>query len=90
MSTTQGETVTGAARPPSQAVVERVASCEGVDHTALVPLYEVIDPDALDGLIETSAPNDPALQIEFTYHGYDVTVTSDGEVHLTSEEVTEH
>lgn len=84
MSTTQSETVTVATRPPSQAVVERVAAREGVDHTELVPLYEAIDPDALDGLIETSGRDDPVLQIGFTYHGYDVTVTGDGGVHLTT------
>lgn len=86
MSTTQDVAVNVEAVPPSQAIVERVAACEGVDHTELVPLYEAIDPDAVDRLVETSLRNDSALQIEFTYHGYDVTVTGGGVVHLASEE----
>ena len=86
MSTTQDVAVTDEAVPPSQAVVERVVACEGVDQTELVPLYEAIEPDSLDRLVETSRRNNSALQIEFTYHEYDVTVTGDGEVHLAREE----
>ena len=89
MSTIQGETVNVTARPPSLAVVERVATCEGVDPVELAPLYEAIDPDALDELLETRGRTNPALEIEFTYHGYDVTVTGDGVVHLASAEVVE-
>lgn len=85
MSTTQSATTNVEAVPPSQAVVERVAACEGVDHTELVPLFAAIDPEALDRLVETSLGNESALQITFTYHGYDVTITGDGVVHLARE-----
>ena len=82
MSTAQDAAMRVEATAPSQAVVERVAACEGVDHTELVPLYEAIDPDALDGLVATHLGNESALQITFTYQGYDVTITGDGVVHL--------
>lgn len=67
---------------PSQAIVERIAALEAVDHTELDPLYEVVDPDALDTLVGTTGQSDTALQITFTYHGYDVAVTGDGVVHV--------
>lgn len=67
---------------PSQAIVERVAALEGVDHSELDPLFGAIDPDALDALVGTTGHSDAALQIEFTYHGYDVTVTGEGVVHI--------
>ena len=67
----------------STAVVERVAAREGVDHTELVPLFDAIDPDALDTLVESSRRNDAAMQLTFSYNGYDVTVTGQGEIHLT-------
>lgn len=85
MSSTHDETVGVTAHPPSLAVVERVANCERVRPTDLVPLYETIDPDALDGLVDHRDRNAAALRIEFTYHGYDVTVTGDGVVHLARE-----
>lgn len=68
---------------PSRAVVEAVASREGIDPVSLeTPLYEAIDPDALDALVRRAPPtSDRApLHVEFTYHGYDVTVSSEGEV----------
>jgi len=71
---------------PSQEVVERVASREGVNHTELVPLFYAIDPDALDKLVESSQGEESALQITFAYHGYGVTVRADGMVHLERNE----
>ena len=89
MNTAQHVAVNVKATPPSQAVSERVAACEGVDLTELVPLYEAIDPEALNRLVETSRSTDSALRIEFTYPGYDVTVTGDGVVHLARDEAIE-
>jgi hypothetical protein len=64
---------------PSQAVVEAVAEAEGVDPMGLhTTLYEVIDPDALDALFQSSSADVAGPRIEFTYHGYVVTVTGDG------------
>lgn len=72
--------------PPSEAVVERVANREGVHPLELDPLYEVIDPSALDALVRTHEQKTSGLQITFVYHGYEVTVTAEGVVHV--DEVT--
>jgi len=89
MSTIQDNVGKFDAVAPSQAVVERVAGCEGVDHTKLVPLFDAIDPDALDKLVESGQGTGSSLRITFTYHGYDVTVTGDAVVHLASDEAIE-
>lgn len=82
MSTTQDVDVTPEAVAPSQAIVERVAALEDIDHTELDPLFEAVDPDALDALVDTTGRSDSALQMGFTHHGYEVTVTGDGVVHI--------
>lgn len=65
-------------RPLSQAVLAAVASAEGVDARNLSdPLYDVIDPDALDTLFR----NGSGL-ITFDYIGYRVSVDSDATVEV--------
>lgn len=64
---------------PSEEVIEAVANEEGLDPAELrSPLYDAIDPDALDALFRNSAG-----AVSFEYHGYAVVVTSDGIVQLT-------
>ena len=82
MSVTKDLNVSVDTVPPSHAVVERVAALEGVEQTELTPLYGAIDPEALNTLVETGSNSDSALQIGFTYHGYDVTVTGNGTVYI--------
>lgn len=75
---------------PSTAVVETVAAAVGCDPTDLEPLYDYVDPDALDTLIinalDTLArdgdPTPPSggTTIGFGFADYDVTVYTDGEV----------
>lgn len=69
---------------PSTTVVTAVATVRGVDVTDLsVPLFEVVDPDALDRLFEAAAGD---LSFDFEYHGHHVelrgndTVLVDGTV----------
>ncbi|WP_227356081.1 HalOD1 output domain-containing protein [Haladaptatus salinisoli] len=51
----------------STKVIEKVAACEDVDPVELeTPLYEVINPDALDTLFKT-----PSV-VKFTYCGYTI------------------
>lgn len=67
--------------PLSQLVVEAVARTEGVDPLDLeVPLYDAVDPDALDALFQSGATVEG--HVEFEYYGYEVTVTGDGCVTL--------
>lgn len=64
---------------PSTAVIEALAAEEGCDPDQLtVPLYECVDPEALDAFVTSSG----ADRVTFTYPGYVVTVTEDGDVSL--------
>lgn len=66
----------------STTVVTAVAKAAGAEPTALPPLYEAIDPDALDKLLGgglgRSGGHDGFLT--FTYADYSVTVHADGEI----------
>jgi len=62
----------------STAVVEAVATSEGVEPTELTePLYTAINGDALDALFQTTEG-----RVEFEYHGYTVRVDASGDVEL--------
>lgn len=76
--------------PPTQAVIEAIASAEGVDimelrPPAYEPLYSVIDPEALDLLFDEHPPEENAsdIRVTFTYEGYDVTVYGGGQVDVS-------
>lgn len=62
----------------SERVVSAVADSTGTDPLSLDPLYEVVDPDALDALIEPSQPRPDRSgpRISFTYCGCDVVVSA--------------
>lgn len=69
-------------KTPTQAVVERVAAAEGVDPLELQPpLFDAIDADAMDSLFESA---NSATKLQFTYHGYNVTIDGDYNVELDS------
>ena len=75
---------------PSFAVIEAIAEREGVDATEIEPpqydaLYDVCNPEALDALFAPREGGTPrgVGQISFRFCGYDVTVTSDGDVTVT-------
>ena len=67
---------------PSQAVVETVAVASNREPKAIEPLYDVVDPDALDSLVgangTASSRSGPTVTFEFA--GHDVTVRGDGTV----------
>jgi hypothetical protein len=62
----------------TEAVVQAVAKAEDADPTEIPPLYNQIDPDALEKLFQN--PSNGA--VTFDYCDYTVTVRSDGAVHL--------
>ncbi|SDW02164.1 hypothetical protein SAMN05443574_10164 [Haloarcula vallismortis] len=64
---------------PSAAVTEHISAITGREQTAFAPLYETIDPEALDSLIDSSDRSTP-VSISFEYAGHSVTVRSDGEL----------
>lgn len=61
------------------AVTSAVADAEGVDPWDLRPLYDVVDPEALESLVGESS-TDRVLEVTFAYHGYEVTVDAEGDV----------
>lgn len=69
----------------SEAVVTAVADEIGVEPLDLEPLMTVIEPDALETLIDSmdSSPDEPMDRVSFTYSGCEVTVTGDGAVSVT-------
>lgn len=90
-----GETVRyrlDADESPTLGVLEAVAAASGrsvlpedadADTEPLPPLFEAIDPDALDAFHRSTEGSETDARIVFTYAGYDVTVGSDGDVVVT-------
>ena len=66
---------------PSERVVRAVSRATGHDPLELPPLFESIDPDALDASIGAMADG----EISFRFAGHDVTVDSDGTVDLSEQ-----
>ncbi|MFA9416836.1 HalOD1 output domain-containing protein [Natrinema sp. HArc-T2] len=72
---------------------EGVASASDSDASAametvgvLTPLFETIDPDALNALFSSTHSGDTRTgSVTFTHDGYDVTVTADGEITVSSQ-----
>lgn len=65
-------------RHVSERVVEAVSARTRTDPLELPPLYDVLDPDALDALLATLSDG----EVSFPYAGYVVTVESSGAVHV--------
>ncbi|ELZ23653.1 hypothetical protein C475_15318 [Halosimplex carlsbadense 2-9-1] len=67
----------------SEAVLDAVAERVGVDVLDLsTPLYDAVDPEALDAFYRTSGDERAATRVSFEYCGYEVTVSGDGTVAL--------
>lgn len=81
----------GEGETPSEAVTYALMdSSTDVPLERRRPLYEVVDPDALDNLFrpnEGSVNDDVVGRVTFTYGGYDVTVRADGEILLREDNV---
>ncbi|NHN41305.1 hypothetical protein G9C85_06600 [Halorubellus sp. JP-L1] len=63
---------------PSVAIVETVAVTLNREPNKLPPLYDFIDPDAIDALL--SRPNSRGVHLSFVYAGVRITVDDDGTV----------
>lgn len=66
---------------PSHSVVEVVAATSGTAPSDLRPLFEVVDPDALDQLFQSETGGSPpsnAVRVSLRYEGCRVTVYPDG------------
>lgn len=67
----------------SHAILKRVATETDQDVTELPPLYDVLDPDALEALFDSWDTS--TASVTFFYHGFEVTVTGDRTVTLTTD-----
>lgn len=64
----------------SEVIVSEVAKAKGVSPTQLrTPLYETVDPDALNCLLESNEGNlrSQSPTVQFSFHGFVVQATSD-------------
>jgi hypothetical protein len=62
-------------------IVNTVAEVENIEPARVdPPLGEVVDPDALKTLIESSTTSD--LEIRFVYRGHDVVIDESGRVQV--------
>lgn len=66
------------AAEPSVRVVEAVADRTDADPTTMAPLYDAIDPDALDALVDSLGEG----YLGFEFAGCRVTVHADATVHV--------
>jgi hypothetical protein len=65
-------------RGVTTSVVLAVADAAGIDPIDLPPIYDIVDPDALDGLFGAAGGRRLDGEVSFRYYGYLVTVRSDG------------
>lgn len=87
--TENGTTTPTDADAVGEAIVTEIADVKGVSPLDVSPpLYDAIDPDALEAVIASmqSQPTEPAGRLQFAYSGFDVTVTEDGGVSVASRE----
>ena len=64
----------------NESIISTVAAVSGTEPMELPPLYDVLDPDALEALIELNAarPAESDIHVTFTFNGYTVTVHTYG------------
>lgn len=73
---------------PAESVIEAVAAVTGTDPRRLTPLYDVIDPEALDALFlaDDSQPRESiGGTVTFQFEGCEVTVHADGRTVVASD-----
>lgn len=72
---------------PTEAVVAAVAEFAGSAPERLDPLYDAVEPDALDAFFDHAGRTDVPQRLTFAYAGFEVTVEGDGTL-LVSREPT--
>jgi hypothetical protein len=63
---------------PSSAVIGILAEAMETDPTEFSPLYNSVDPDALDAIFRVGDPHNGDIEISFTHEGHTITVHSCG------------
>lgn len=71
-------------RSTSEKVINAVAETTGTDPTRMTPLYDVVDPDALDRLFDPQSRRPGSgVRVVFTFESCEVTVEANGRVVVT-------
>lgn len=70
----------------TERIVTRIAEASGTEETDLPPLYDTIDPDQLDALVQSLEDG----RVSFTYAGYEVTVDSETEITIANPTLAKH
>ena len=78
MATTAGVERSMESESVSETIVSAVAAHTGSDPLDLAPLYQAVDPDALDALFATDDPMRSPDRVSFTYCGCEVVVSAEG------------
>lgn len=65
-------------------IVTHVADRERVSTADLPPLYDSVDPDALEQLLSRSGSNS-GVSVSFTYYGYHITTHGDDRIYVDGE-----
>lgn len=72
----------GSTVPPSLALIAALSTAMEADPIDIDPLYESVDPDALDGLLGNSVAATGPVEITLSVEDYDATVSSTGTILL--------
>lgn len=78
MTSNQSPLQADATEGVTERILASVADCEGTDILSLPPLYDAVDPDALEQLVEHGG----VTEISFVYLGYEVLVRGGGTVRV--------
>lgn len=62
-----------------------IADAEDTAVTELLPLYDVVDPEALAMLLTKETDHEPRIRVEFTYLQYRVMIDESGEITVRPE-----
>lgn len=77
------ERESGMSGSPSERLVLEIADRAGVEPTALPPLYETVDPEALNTVLRKES-----CRVSFEYAAHEVTVNGSG--HVTIDKIDRH
>lgn len=69
-------------RSAAEVIVNAVATAAGVDPTDLPPLYEFVDPDAVDTLFDHEGTGDASTLLCFQFDGWNVFARADGDIRI--------
>lgn len=67
------QTMVGQPKSVTASVVEKIANAEGVDEYDIAPLFESVDPDALETIFD-AAESAEQVAVEFEHCGYQITI----------------